>query len=203
MPITQSRMIALVSAAQDYKQALDQVCGFITKQHERHTAGQITSDQACELLFSSANAMFLLAQPIESALAIVAEAKHFRVNSRRNERKAEKARENRLAERAGQPRPKRLSTAPKRIDRLSEQETSFHQRLHGSHKPDGKYEPDFGDEVDLGGATEPEEVIDENYVPKELTAERKAEIEKEMELAERQREFLERYGDPSKTKPAS
>lgn len=111
MPITQSRMIALLRAAQDYKQALESVCETLARQDEQHRTGQITIKQAAAVCFMSARAVVMLSDPIHSAETIGIEAAHFRANERRNNKKATKAREHRQA--AGTPI---APTAPSRMD---------------------------------------------------------------------------------------
>lgn len=124
MPITQSRMLSLLSAAQDYKQALELVCHTLAAQEASLREGTTTPAQALQLCFASANAVVLLSNPTISPAVIGVESAHFKSNQRRNIKKAEKARAKRRL--TGLPI---ASTAPVRVDKNFNTTPSLLQQL--------------------------------------------------------------------------
>ena len=106
MPISQSRMIALINSAIDYKQALDKLIDII-----HNTPPETPSEH----LFIFAHLPSLLNDPINTPATIAVEYHHFKHNARRNDRHARKAAVRRqqqgLMPRSTTPRDTRLTSA--------------------------------------------------------------------------------------------
>jgi hypothetical protein len=100
-------MIALLSAAQDYRQALSTFIDLVRTNDNKISEGEISQGEAYQQAIANASLSILLREPITSSSTILLEAQHFKHARSRNIRKAEKMRENRAAERAGEPRPDR------------------------------------------------------------------------------------------------
>lgn len=186
MPITQSRMIALIQAAQDYQRALDQVTEMIEMQRQLVEEGQRTHQQACEILFLSAHAKFLLSQPVESALTILAEARHFKLNQRRNDRKAAKARDRR----SPGLRPQYSTTAPRSIHSAPEPDPSLYQQFSGDAPTTETWtERQARADAGLDAMAEPEFTI------ADISPEDKAKIEADMEAIKSNQAVADSFGD--------
>ncbi len=171
MPITQSRMIAVINAGFDYKQGLDTLLDLIAQQKQLLESGAISPADFLNILLPSAKLQFLLNDPVISTVTLLSEEKHFRLHGKRNRKKAEKVKANRLADREGLPRPVRATTAPPSISRPHGQRRNL---LQESGTATG---PDFGETLELGTWETPEVIIPEDYVPGTLTDKQKAEIE--------------------------
>lgn len=107
MPITQSRMLSLLAAAQDYADAMERFWSICTETRNRFQQGEITAAQAVDLMAISIRPELMLQFPYQSPTVLKLEAKHFAMEKRRNERKTEKARENRERAAMGLPPPNR------------------------------------------------------------------------------------------------
>ena len=91
MPITQTRMIALINAANDYRQAFTTLISHITSQRQNIDASLTTPAYAFEYIEAVAQPHLLLSTPEQSATTIAIEHYHFSHSLRRNQRAAEKA----------------------------------------------------------------------------------------------------------------
>ncbi len=107
MPITQDRMLSLLAAGEDYQQALERYWVVAQSTRQRVAAGQITAQQGFDLLAIETRPEWLLKYPYDSPAVLKLEHLHFKRESKRNKRKAEKARENRAAQHAGELPPDR------------------------------------------------------------------------------------------------
>lgn len=107
MPITQSRMLSLLAAARDYQQALARVTDYIDQSINDISRGRKTPEQALNSILANSRPGLLLMHPTESPTVLQLETVHFTRERKRNERKAEKARENRMAQYLGVPKPNR------------------------------------------------------------------------------------------------
>lgn len=88
MPITQTRLLALVTAAQDYQRALADAANHISAATS-HATPTNALDILEELRLTYArSAEFLLAHPGQSPLTIGLEAQHLRDSWRKNQRSA-------------------------------------------------------------------------------------------------------------------
>lgn len=97
MAITQERMLALVFAAVDYKDAYERLRKFAIQQRNHAKDGTITYEDGLELVALSARVSEMLQRPVESGTTIVLESKHFssskiRENQKRAKREAERRR---------------------------------------------------------------------------------------------------------------
>ena len=86
MPITQDRMLALIAAGEDYQQALAQARELITTNRNRVLDGQISPQDAINLLSQFIVPELLLKSPSRSESTLYIERKHFNSNAARNER---------------------------------------------------------------------------------------------------------------------
>lgn len=84
MPITQDRMIALISAARDYKQALTRVTTAISNASTRVSLGQSSLQEAFGEICNYEQIVLLLQDPLNSPSVIEIEAAYFKRNARRN-----------------------------------------------------------------------------------------------------------------------
>lgn len=107
MPITQDRMLSLLAAAQDYQDAMNRFFALAESTRLQVEVGSLTLDQGFTTLAISLRPELMLQFPFQSPTVIRLEVAHFTRERKRNERKAEKARENREADRHGLPRPLR------------------------------------------------------------------------------------------------
>lgn len=119
MPITQSRMITIISAAADYQKAFTIFLAKIDKIAELWKAGAISSEDAMAQVFvfsTPPQRHALLLQNPESPGIVYAELKHYRLNSRRNDKSRRKAaelrRESGTTPRAPSSSPFRVISAP-------------------------------------------------------------------------------------------
>ena len=104
MPITQSRMIALINAANDYKSALETILDSIRTLADDISQSKTTPAAAFQYLEAMASTRSLLSRPSASPSTIALEHYHFARNHRRNSRVANQQAASRRA--AGiQPRP--------------------------------------------------------------------------------------------------
>lgn len=102
MPITQDRMIALISAGRDYKQALDRVTNAIGANVKRAREGMVSPTEALFELEMYEQVILLLNDPLKSASIIEIEAAYFKRNARRNEAAAAWHKEDREAKARGE-----------------------------------------------------------------------------------------------------
>ena len=94
MPISQARMLALLSAAQDYQQALTEVGERALANTKFVADGMLSPADVVAGLPRQLKPENLLRSPIESAAAIAREASHFnRQTIQRNNRNARKRRQ--------------------------------------------------------------------------------------------------------------
>ena len=107
MPITQPRMLSLLGAARDYQNSMERFFAVAQETRARVEQGQITVQEGFDLLAISIRPELMLEFPYESPAVIRQELQHFKRESRRNENKARKLRENRAAARLGLPKPQR------------------------------------------------------------------------------------------------
>ncbi len=177
MAITQTRMMELIKAGFDYKQGLDTLLHLILTQREHLESGRVTPAEVCNVLFPSARIEFLLNNPVQSAVTLISEEKHFRANAKQNQNKARKLRENRAHDRAGMPRPQRSSTAPPRIDQARGQRPNLLSSQFGT-------DPDMSGDLELGDFGMAEVIVPPGYQPGEISEKRKLEIVQEMEASQ-------------------
>lgn len=107
MPIKQDRMLSLLAAARDYQLGLEKFFEMGQDIRGRVANNELTAKQALDLLIPGIRPELLLRFPYESPTVIMLESRHFAKERKRNERKAQKLRENRQAARLGLPRPER------------------------------------------------------------------------------------------------
>ena len=109
MPIAQERMISVIAAARDYQHALREASRYVKEAQKAVDRG---GDPALELrrMVALIDELSLLSSPIESSTTILLEEKHFKDNSRRNSRHAER---NRVKRRDKNVKPH--DTAPKSL----------------------------------------------------------------------------------------
>ena len=88
MPITQSRMIALINAANDYKSALETILDSIRTLSASVSQSKTTPAAAFQYLEAMASTRSLLSRPSASPSTIALEHYHFARNHRRNSRVA-------------------------------------------------------------------------------------------------------------------
>lgn len=85
MPITQSRVIAIISAALDYQQASTAFTAVIRQQGRHVASGRMTPAEALEAILAYAEQPTgFLQRPIESATTIAVEHRHFTSHARAN-----------------------------------------------------------------------------------------------------------------------
>lgn len=111
MPITQSRMLALIRAGQDYQQALAQLTEFIRAEHQRVQNSQLEASAALASIYMVANGEMGLATPTTSAVTLAVEAKHFRDHQRGNNRRKQRQ-EARRGTSGGGNAPSTMAPAP-------------------------------------------------------------------------------------------
>lgn len=237
MPITQARMISLIGAALDYKQALDQLVELVQSARQ-------SPDPGLRLLSFApgAHAEFLLKSALQTQLVIALESTHFRRESRRNAKKAANLREDREAERWGLTKPQRgdggshggkgkararlpglplepTVPADLELERFQQDtgtiglDDSWTNRKKNNAVQAGRTgkgpavqnvsqfmdqpDPDPSSDEDLDfGPEEPQAPPqpEPEYIPGELSEATKAEIEKEVQQRNEQREFEEQFG---------
>lgn len=96
MPITQSRMIALIAAADDFHQAFDRICEVTKRTYLAASEGLIDPLEALSNLAIEAEPHIKLANALGSMMTIELEKKHFSLaTQRRNTKAAHKMREDR------------------------------------------------------------------------------------------------------------
>lgn len=111
MPITQSRMLALIDAAQDYQQAWRKIVNFFNSREQAIGLGQTTHERAWNELYLHIQSTMALERPITTTETIARETEHFRHASKRNKRSAAWQRKKRDQQdgegqsRPAQPRP--------------------------------------------------------------------------------------------------
>lgn len=88
MPITQNRMLDLISAADDYANALGLLCRIIRAEVKQIEAGTKTKAQAFEEIAIFQYPDNLLVSASTSAATIASERQHFKLMSKRNTREA-------------------------------------------------------------------------------------------------------------------
>lgn len=89
MPIKQDRMLKLISAGQDYRQALDKLIKLIEVEQHGQMSGTQTPAEALDHIVLTAQVVFLLHTPGESQATLEIEAAYFKTNQRRNVKAAE------------------------------------------------------------------------------------------------------------------
>jgi hypothetical protein len=114
MPITQARMLRLISAARDYQNALDTVLEMIHGAAKRVKNAPDTAQHELEQIDAMLVPHFILHAPIPSAATIASESAHFKVAKRLNER-AQKRQERKRAEQ-GQEREPQFEGNTRTID---------------------------------------------------------------------------------------
>lgn len=107
MPITQARMLSVLAAARDYQQALNRVGDYIEQSLLEHEKGRLTIEQCITRILTHSRPSLLLAHPEQSYEVISKETAHFSRERRRNERKAEKLREDRMDKALNRPKRNR------------------------------------------------------------------------------------------------
>jgi hypothetical protein len=96
MPITQSRMIALITAASDYRNAFREACEMLRNAERTMESASMTPLQFLEWLREIAHHQ-LLKYPEQSASVIEAEFQHFRHVAKRNNAEMIRQRQRRIA----------------------------------------------------------------------------------------------------------
>lgn len=216
MPITQARMLSLLAAAQDYQQAFQTIMEKAEHIRSYLLARQITPEQACEQYEKATLPLLLLQYPYDSPVVLRFESLHFAKEKKRNDRKAAKARENRLADSTGQPRPNRgdgrqygYLGGPKEVQRQKHQITIepsiaataplSSQLLTRQYKPQVLHEePVQRVVIDPDAGIGEQELFEEEsaveHVLGTLDEETKRKIEQELEDQAAARELKEKYG---------
>lgn len=198
MPITQSRMLSLLAAAQDFEQGFNTIIEQGEQIRRKILLGEITPQAACEAYAKATMPLMLLRYPYESPVVIRLETVHFARERKRNDRKAEKLRENRLAEVEGKSRPVRGdgrqhgyiggSTEMKERKRVLNIEPSINATAPRSGQILGRVEmpnqiPDGSD----GQQVQADTGLEFDYTPGTLSDAQKAAIEEEANTA---KEFM-------------
>lgn len=135
MPITQSRMLDLLHAAQDFQQAFDDMFRYIGQQRERVEQQQITKEQAFDNLAFQVKPEYMLSRPMESPVTVLLETKHFSMFARKNEKSAKWQRSKREALAIGAPPPEHRAktahsnTAPAHIIARTKQRPTVHTTI--------------------------------------------------------------------------
>lgn len=86
MPITQDRMIKLITAAQDFDRALTLAESIVQSAYSRVAKGETSAEDELAQLGAQIVASFLLRHPIDSASTLAVEASHFKKAAKRNRR---------------------------------------------------------------------------------------------------------------------
>lgn len=84
MPISQPRMLTLIQAALDYKQALETIEQVVASNTARVRAGAITPAEYIDIISGMVSSYLLLKYPTKSPAAILIEQAHFRRNGKQN-----------------------------------------------------------------------------------------------------------------------
>lgn len=95
MPIAQSRMLALIAAAEDYEQAWIKVRNAYNNIAENINAGILTIEQAWPELDFMFTSQLFLSDPEGTLKTIARESAHFKATSKRNQKSAQWQREKR------------------------------------------------------------------------------------------------------------
>lgn len=114
MPITQSRMLQLLHAAQDYQQGFNDTFQALADHAAMVRDGKETVEEGFSHITQSLRPEFLLARPLESPSILILETKHFKTFARKNVKSAAWQREKRELLAAGLPIPPPKKTAHKR-----------------------------------------------------------------------------------------
>ncbi len=186
MPITQSRIIALIKAGFDYKHGLESLLNLIHSQQTHLEAGNASPEQVLNILLPSAKLHFLLTEPVQSAITLIGEEKHFRLHGKRNIKKAQKIRENKIAAKEGRPRPQRSTTAPARIDQAHGQKPNVLTHSLRINAADAQLDQD----LELGDFGGTESSLPPDYIPGPLTDKQKAEVEEFSKQRESAKMFM-------------
>jgi hypothetical protein len=88
MPITQSRMIALINAAHDFEQALDKAKHMTNSYWQMAHSGSMSWQEAFTLANTALSTDQYLQTPIQSGQTIAVERSHFKSAAKRNDRAA-------------------------------------------------------------------------------------------------------------------
>ena len=78
MPITQSRMIALINAASDFEEALFQSCRLVRTERQLFKTGNKSAEEALEIIAATLDEKFMLSDPMNSAKVLGIERAHFK-----------------------------------------------------------------------------------------------------------------------------
>lgn len=97
MAISQQRVIDIINAGLDFKQALDRTIQLIDDEYANHAKHDDIPPFLISL-YTRCSYIKLLEKPETSPIVLVTEAKHFRQNYRRNQRNAAKAERRRRAQ---------------------------------------------------------------------------------------------------------
>jgi len=100
-------MLSLLAAAQDYQTTFERFFQTIQNTRDLVLTGQLDPSTAIQSLALNARPEFLLQFPYDSPSVIRLEVKHFAKERRRNDRKKQKLRENRVNAAMGLPTPDR------------------------------------------------------------------------------------------------
>lgn len=88
MPITQQRMLDLISAASDYERGLTAAVGIVSDYWRRANAGSISWQEALTMVDASIRHTSLLTHPLDSTRIIALERAHFSSTAQRANAKA-------------------------------------------------------------------------------------------------------------------
>ncbi len=176
MPITQDRMLALLEAADDYRNAWDRAQNYMNGLDEALASSRMTVEQAWSEARLLLKSTLQLNTPIKTTETLIKEITHFKAFKKRNIKAAQWQREKRDGVRA--PRTK---FTPK--------------HNHGGHRQSqnqrlDSYIPDFGAAPEL-----------ELEAPAGLSAETKARIEQGVADQLAADEYNEQYGSPAQPSP--
>lgn len=97
-------MLSILAAARDYQQALSRISEYIEQTIKDLDQSKLTPEQAVTRIFAHSRPGLLLLHQIKSSEVIHNETVHFTREHKRNERKAEKLREDRINAALGRPK---------------------------------------------------------------------------------------------------
>ena len=188
MAITQSRVIAILNAAQDYEQALTRAIGLIRVHASQAKDGVVTWQQAMETTVLLVSASALLTRAITTNKTLASERQHFKDFARRNERAAIRMAQKRGA--SQRPRREALGVHQDYLEFVPQHTTAPREiaregRLYGSLLDDVDAQQRYAPDPSLAEDDEwaPPEPPAEATLPSTLDDETKARIDREAEAA--------------------
>ncbi len=113
MPIIQPRMISLINAAQDFRQAFEEACRLVRQARNDVLDNHQSPAEALQFLCNEISRSARLRDPDDSGAIISEEVRYYRLNLKRNERARIKQHKRRHPD--GSLPPARVTTAPRSI----------------------------------------------------------------------------------------